>query len=114
MMMGCLADDDEDTNVLAEHLRIAKDTDVPFYLVGVTCDCGEHGHRLGTPSRTVGGKTKHRDDAVLQNLLEQHELVDPKKVSEELLTVVDIEHVMLDTTGLSVEETVKKNMRMME
>jgi hypothetical protein len=40
--------------------------------------------------------------------------VDPRKVSAELLTVVDIEHVMLDTTGLLVEETVKKKMRMME
>jgi hypothetical protein len=66
------------------------------------------------PAATVGGKTKLRDDAVLQELLEQHELVEPKKVSEELLTVVDIEHVMLDTRGMSVEETVKKEMRMME
>jgi hypothetical protein len=69
---------------------------------------------LETPSRIIGGKTKLRDDAVFQNLLEQHELVDPKQVSEELLTVVDIEHVILDTTGLSVEETVKRKWRMME
>jgi hypothetical protein len=114
MVAGCLADYDEDTAMVAKHLRIAKDTTVPLYLMGVTCDREEHGRRLETPSHTVGGKTKLRDDAVLQELLEQHELVDPKKVSEESLAVVDIEHVMLDTTGLSVEKTVKKKMRMME
>ncbi|KAF2823792.1 hypothetical protein CC86DRAFT_297778 [Ophiobolus disseminans] len=114
IMTDCPADTTEDTAVLAEHIRVAKDTNVPFYFVGVTCDQEEHGRRLDTPTRTVGGKTKLRDESVLRELLEQHVLVDPKKLSEELLTVVEIVHVVLDTTGLTVEQSMSKKMRQME
>ena len=114
IMTGCLADNAEDTAVLTEHLRIAKDTNVPFYLVGVTCDREEHGRRLEAPARTAGGKTKLRDENILRELLEHHVLVDPKKVPEEVLTVVEFEHVVLDTTGLTVEQSVSKKMQKME
>jgi chloramphenicol 3-O-phosphotransferase len=62
IMTGCLAYNAEDTAVLVEHLRIAKDMIVPFYLVGVICECEEHGQRLGAPSRASGSKTKWQDE----------------------------------------------------
>ncbi|KAF2026683.1 hypothetical protein EK21DRAFT_115633 [Setomelanomma holmii] len=43
IMIGCLANNAEDTAILAEHQHTAKDTNVPFHLVGVTCDYEEHG-----------------------------------------------------------------------
>lgn len=111
VMTGCLADNAEDIAVLAEHLRIAKYTNVPFHLVGVTRDREEHSRRLGTPARVSGGKAKLQDDGILQELLEQHRLVDVRSLPEDLLTLVDVEYLTLDTTGQTVDQTVSKKMR---
>jgi hypothetical protein len=111
IMTGCLADNAEDIAVLAEHLRMAQDAHVPFYLVEVTCDPKEHGRRLEAPARVTGDKTKLRDVSVLQELLEKHRLVDVSRLPTELLRPVDVNYFVLDTTGLTVDQTVSKTMR---
>jgi shikimate kinase len=111
IMTGCIVDSPEDIAVLAEHLRVAKDANVPFYLIDVTCDREEHGRRLETIERAAEGKSKLRDCHVLQQLLEQYKRIE--NLPEELLTVVDIEHMMLDTTGSTVDQTVSKKMQNM-
>jgi len=111
IVTGCLADNVEDIAVLSEHVCIAKDADVPFYLVEVTCDPKEHSRRLEAPARATGGKTKLQDVSVLQELLEQHRLVDVMSLPTELLRSVDVNYFVLDTTGLTVDQTVSKTMR---
>jgi hypothetical protein len=88
IMTGGLVDNPEDTAILAEHLRIAKYSNVPFCLIDITCDRGEHGQRLETPARIAEGKSKLRDGHVLQQLLEQHKRIE--NLPEELLTVRNI------------------------
>jgi hypothetical protein len=111
IMTGGLVDNPEDTAILAEHLRIAKYANVPFCLIDITCDREEHGQRLETPARTAEGKSKLRDGHVLQQLLEQHRRIE--NLSEELLTDVDFEHMTLDTTGLTVNQSLSKEMQTM-
>ncbi|EAT83410.1 hypothetical protein SNOG_09218 [Parastagonospora nodorum SN15] len=111
IMTGCLADNSEDIAVLAEHVRIAQDTDGPFYLVEVTCDRAEHGRRLEAPARATGGKTKLQDGSILQALLQQNRLVKVRNLPTELLRAVDISFFELDTTDLNVDQTVAKTMR---
>ena len=73
--------------VLAEHVRVTKHAGVAFYLVGVTCEEGAHGGRVG-----------------------RNRLCDLSVLSDEVLAGVQFEYARLDTTGLTVEQTVFKRL----
>lgn len=74
IMTGCLGDTKEDTAMLAEHMELARDCNVPLHLIDIECDKEEHMVRIRTPERYVEGKTKLSDETILSRILGQHVL----------------------------------------
>jgi chloramphenicol 3-O-phosphotransferase len=80
IMAGCLADTKEDTDMLAEHMELARACNVPLHLIDIECDKEEHMVRIRTPERYVEGKTKLSDETVLGRILGQYVLCEGVKL----------------------------------
>jgi hypothetical protein len=105
IMTSCLADTERDTTVLEEHFQLAKASAVPLYMVDVTCDREEHLCRFRDPCRYGNGKTKLRDESVLDQLLVQHVLCREHNVKADLRSDVVFKRMVLVTTGNNARES---------
>jgi hypothetical protein len=115
IMTGCLAHNASDIAVLQEHLDIAPAYGfVAFWLINLRCEEGEHKKRFGDAARYAEGKTKLRDESILDGLVEQHELLDPRKLEGkvEVGQGVAMGYNELDTTELSVGQSAECIARM--
>ena len=58
IMTACLAANEEDAAVFADHVEIARSRGVPIHVFTVTCNMKEHHFRLQSPDRIWGQKRK--------------------------------------------------------
>lgn len=108
VMMGCVGDNVDDGAVYAEHVEVARARGVPFVSVNLVCGREDHQRRFGDPKRYEGARSKLADKRVLEELMENHELLDPRTGRAEGWlrgTEGDIRHFEVDTTGLSAEDS---------
>lgn len=106
---------DQDTKVLAEHVRVAGYAKVPLFLVNLTCGKKqEDGERAGNLEEAEHGRDVLRHQNALRRIVWRWCLVDDRKVIGELRGEAGMECFTLDTTSLSVEEAVAKKMRRMD
>ncbi|KAF5659956.1 chloramphenicol phosphotransferase [Fusarium heterosporum] len=84
LMTACLAAGNQrDSDFFYEHLNMAQENHVPIYWLNVQCDSHVLEKRFSTPERQQGSKTKLTDVHILRELLERHELIDPKAICGE-------------------------------
>jgi hypothetical protein len=110
IMTVCLRNSLGDHKQVAEYQELARDRGVPLFTVNLECDTSMNEERLCNPERMAMGRTKLSDAGSLFRLYQNQALLDPSMVEA---SGYDLEtyHLTLDTSSLSVEETVDAVMR---
>ncbi|RMY20381.1 hypothetical protein D0867_04042 [Hortaea werneckii] len=107
VLTGCLGQNAEDVAVYAEHVEIAQARGVPLLSFTLTVQKSEHLLRLQSPDRVHGQKTKLNDPDVIETIMTNNEILDPTIVVDKGSDVDfrSIRHHLIDTTGLTVDES---------
>lgn len=105
---GCLSSTREDRQVLEEHLAVAAQRRIPFFLFNISCDKEEHHSRLITTERSTGSKTKLVNTEVLDDMLNQHKLVQIERGQICPPHIPSWYMFDLDTTRDSIDESAAK------
>ena len=79
IMTSCLAANDADAEIFAEHEHIARMRNIPLCFFNLICDRHTNTTRLQSEQRAMGSKTKLREVETLHNLLDYQPLFDPRK-----------------------------------
>jgi hypothetical protein len=80
-------------------------------MVSVLCAVEEHGRKYGAEVRYREGNMKLRDGNVLEVMLEEHELVDIRKMEEKPKEQVELQYNVLDATAFSIEQSTAEVLR---
>ena len=102
---SCLSSTEEDQQVFEEYLAIASRRQISFYLFNISCDRKEHHSRLVTTERSTGSKTKLIIPEVLDDMLDNHTLVEIEQHKTRLPDSPVQHSFELDTTNQSIEES---------
>jgi len=113
LMTACFAANEADIESFREHADIAATRNIPCILINIHCNETTNEHRLCSEERRWGrengGKTKLVDVDVLRALRDENVLLDPLvHLAEGEIKGVIIRQHDLDTSSLSVEETVNQ------
>lgn len=108
LMTACLVEDDErDAGVLREHLRMAREADVPIFWINVHCSHDILEQRVASPRRLQGTKTKLTDPILVRRLVNKYRLIEPHRAGNGPAGLV---FATLDVSG-SVDLSVSHLMR---
>ena len=102
---SCLSSSEEDQQVFEEYLAIASRRQISLYLFNIAGDRKEHHSRLVTTERSAGSKTKLTIPEILDDMLDNHTLVEIEQYKTRLPDSPVQYSFELDTTNNSVEES---------
>lgn len=101
IMVECLPNTEENLRILIEHVHIAYDANVPFYLIDVTCEPKEHEKRVKSYSRAENSRFQPGDVDLLRDFANNYRPVDPTQLPKKLVVEGDICYYTLDATDLA-------------
>lgn len=109
-MTSCTASNDADAEVFAEHVDIAQVRKIPFVCVNLLCDTDKQLARLQSQEQTSGITSKLTDPAVLERLMRDHKLLNPKDFPS-VAENSDIRFLELNTTHRTANEAADEIVR---
>lgn len=110
IMVECLSDDERGIQVLAEHVRIARGAKVPFHLINLSCELEEHVNRVEDYPRAEDSEERPEDASLLRGPAGSDRLADLTRLPRELLSEVDADAFELNTTGMTAEQILSKEL----
>jgi hypothetical protein len=110
-----LAANNDDIVVMHEHLRIARERELPVYWINLICDEREHKNRMVSDERKFGGTSKCTDPAVLDAIKARTgtTLLTPADVANEIRDL-SVDYQKQDTSRQSQEECAQVTLQWMK